>query len=49
LKGSPTIVSSVWAPEKPKGGTQLEGNSQEQVHQLIDILLERKELFQGAK
>ena len=20
LKGSPTIVSAVWAPEKPKGG-----------------------------
>ena len=25
LKGSPTIVSKVWAPPKPEGGTLIEG------------------------
>jgi electron transfer flavoprotein beta subunit len=45
LKGSPTIVSSVWAPPKPQGGTMLEGDPQVQVRLLMDILLERKELF----
>lgn len=45
LKGSPTIVSSVWAPEKPKGGTMLEGSPQEQVDQLLRIVLERRELL----
>ncbi|MEX2104952.1 MAG: electron transfer flavoprotein subunit beta/FixA family protein, partial [Bacilli bacterium] len=40
LKGSPTIVSKVWAPEKPKGGTMLQGNSNVQVEQLLEILLE---------
>ncbi len=45
LKGSPTIVSKVWAPEKPKGGTILQGNSNAQVEQLLAILLEKKELF----
>jgi electron transfer flavoprotein beta subunit len=46
LKGSPTIVSKVWAPQKPEGGTILDGNSQEQVEQLLSVLLEKKELFQ---
>jgi len=45
LKGSPTIVSSVWAPEKPKGGTMLEGSPQEQAEQLLQIVLERRELL----
>lgn len=45
LKGSPTIVSSVWAPPKPQGGTLLEGGPETQVAQLLDILLARKELF----
>ncbi|WP_019154105.1 electron transfer flavoprotein subunit beta/FixA family protein [Robertmurraya massiliosenegalensis] len=45
LKGSPTIVSKVWAPPKPEGGIMLEGNQQEQVEQLLSILLEKKELF----
>jgi electron transfer flavoprotein beta subunit len=47
LKGSPTIVSSVWAPQKPQGGTMLEGGPQEQAAQLLDILLQKKELFQA--
>lgn len=45
LKGSPTIVSKVWAPEKPKGGEMLQGTSAEQVERLLSILLEKKELF----
>jgi len=45
LKGSPTIVAKVWAPEKPKGGEMLQGTSKEQVDRLLSILLEKKELF----
>ncbi|NOU96768.1 electron transfer flavoprotein subunit beta [Paenibacillus sp. LMG 31456] len=47
LKGSPTIVSSVWAPQKPQGGSKLEGAANEQVAQLLGILMEKKELFQA--
>lgn len=46
LKGSPTIVSKVWAPPKPAGGTFFEGSPVEQVEQLLSIVLEKKELFQ---
>ncbi|WP_226681503.1 electron transfer flavoprotein subunit beta/FixA family protein [Sutcliffiella horikoshii] len=45
LKGSPTIVAKVWAPPKPEGGKILEGNSEEQVQQLLSVVLEKKELF----
>jgi electron transfer flavoprotein beta subunit len=45
LKGSPTIVSKVWAPPPPEGGTILEGKPLEQVEQLLSIILEKKELF----
>ncbi len=45
LKGSPTIVAKVWGPPKPDSGVMLEGNSKEQVDQLLSILLEKKELF----
>jgi len=45
LKGSPTIVSSVWAPQKPQGGKLLDGDAEAQVGQLLEILLKRKELF----
>ena len=45
LKGSPTIVSSVWAPQKPQGGQMLEGEPQRQVEQLLAVLLSRRELF----
>jgi electron transfer flavoprotein beta subunit len=47
LKGSPTIVAKVWPPEKPQGGELLDGEPEEQVTQLIDILAAKKELFQG--
>ncbi len=49
LKGSPTIVSSVWAPPKPKGGEMLEGSPGEQVKQLTDILLERRDLLEVGR
>nr|WP_245203843.1 electron transfer flavoprotein subunit beta/FixA family protein [Ammoniphilus resinae] len=45
LKGSPTIVGSVWAPPKPQGGEILQGPVNSQVDQLMDILLQKKELF----
>ncbi len=41
LKGSPTIVSKVWAPSKPEGGTMLEGEPAAQVEQLLAVMLER--------
>ncbi|EGL81490.1 Electron transfer flavoprotein alpha/beta-subunit [Caldalkalibacillus thermarum TA2.A1] len=47
LKGSPTIVAKVWAPPKPEGGKLLEGSPEEQVKQIVSIVLEKKELFQG--
>lgn len=45
LKGSPTIVSRVWAPEKASSGEILQGTSQEQVAKLVNILKEKQELF----
>lgn len=45
LKGSPTIVSKVWAPPPPEGGTIIEGKPLEQVEQLLSVILEKKELF----
>jgi electron transfer flavoprotein beta subunit len=45
LKGSPTIVSKVWAPPKPEGGTLIEGEPSKQVEQLISVLFEKRELF----
>ncbi|TVY10767.1 electron transfer flavoprotein subunit beta/FixA family protein [Paenibacillus cremeus] len=47
LKGSPTIVSSVWAPQKPQGGEMVGGGTKEQVERLIGLLLEKQELFQA--
>lgn len=46
LKGSPTIVSSVWAPQKPQAGEMLQGSPAEQVERLLGILLEKREFFQ---
>ncbi|MBB5355303.1 electron transfer flavoprotein beta subunit [Anoxybacillus mongoliensis] len=45
LKGSPTIVSKVWAPPKPEGGKILTGTKEEQVNELLSIVLQKKELF----
>lgn len=48
LKGSPTVVGKVWAPEKPTGGEIIPGSTKEQVDRLIGILFERKELFNAG-
>ncbi|MBU8877600.1 electron transfer flavoprotein subunit beta/FixA family protein [Bacillus sp. FJAT-29790] len=45
LKGSPTIVGKMFTPPKPEGGKKLEGNSDEQVKELIELLSDKKELF----
>lgn len=45
LKGSPTVVGKMFTPPRPEGGKKLEGSSNEQVTQLMDVLMERKELF----
>lgn len=45
LKGSPTIVAKVWPPDRPKGGEILMGTPQEQARQIVNIVLEKKELF----
>lgn len=51
LKGSPTIVSKVWAPPKPEGGQIVQGTTQEQIKKIVELVLEKKELFEsrGAK
>lgn len=45
LKGSPTVVGKMFTPPKLEGGKVLEGTSDEQVSQLMDVLLEQKELL----
>jgi electron transfer flavoprotein beta subunit len=45
LKGSPTIVGKMFSPPRPEGGKRLEGTTDEQVKQLMDLLLEKKDLL----
>lgn len=45
LKGSPTVVGKMFTPPKPEGGKKLEGTVAEQVQQLTDILMEKKEVL----
>lgn len=45
LKGSPTVVGKMFTPPKPEGAKMLEGTIDEQVKQVIEIMMERKELF----
>lgn len=47
LKGSPTIVGKMFTPPKLEGGKKFEGSIEEQVKQIIDVLSERKELFEA--
>ena len=51
LKGSPTIVGKMFTPPRPEGGKKLEGSADEQVSQLMDLLMEKKDLLtvQSAK
>ncbi|WP_202081146.1 electron transfer flavoprotein subunit beta/FixA family protein [Caldalkalibacillus salinus] len=45
LKGSPTIVAKVWPPEKPQGGEMIEGSAEDQARKVVNIVMEKKELF----
>lgn len=45
LKGSPTVVGKMFTPPKLEGGKMLEGSSDEQIAQLMEVLMERKELL----
>lgn len=45
LKGSPTIVGKMFSPPKLDGGKRIEGNPDSQVEQLIEVLMERKDLL----
>ncbi|WP_040204687.1 electron transfer flavoprotein subunit beta/FixA family protein [Neobacillus jeddahensis] len=45
LKGSPTIVGKMFTPPRPEGGKRLEGPADEQVKQLMDVLMEKKDLL----
>lgn len=49
LKGSPTVVGKMFTPPKPEGGKKLEGSPSEQVEQLVDILMEKKEVLSFQK
>lgn len=51
LKGSPTIVGKMFSPPRAEGGNKIEGSADEQVKQLMDILMEKKDLLtiQSAK
>jgi electron transfer flavoprotein beta subunit len=45
LKGSPTIVGKMFTPPRPEGGKRLEGAADEQVKQLMEILMEKRDLL----
>lgn len=45
LKGSPTVVGKMFTPPKLEGGKMLEGSTDEQVNQLMEVLLEREDLL----
>lgn len=45
LKGSPTIVGKMFTPPRPEGGKRLEGTADDQVNQLMEVLMEKKDLF----
>lgn len=45
LKGSPTIVGKMFTPPRPEGGKRLEGTADEQVQQLMEVLMEKKDLL----
>ncbi|UCZ52518.1 electron transfer flavoprotein subunit beta/FixA family protein [Bacillus shivajii] len=46
LKGSPTIVGKMWPPEKSDGAEMIAGNAKEQTKEVLNILLEKRELFE---
>jgi electron transfer flavoprotein beta subunit len=46
LKGSPTIVGKMFSPPKIEGGKRLDGSAKEQVNELMNLLMEKRDLFQ---
>ena len=46
LKGSPTIVGKMWPPEKSSGAEMLEGDPKKQAKRVVDLILEKRELFE---
>ena len=50
LKGSPTVVGKMWAPQPPEKAKILEGSPSEQVKEIVStIFAEKSELFQAVK
>lgn len=50
LKGSPTVVGKMWAPQPPEKAKILEGAPTEQVKEIVStIYAEKSELFQSGK
>lgn len=50
LKGSPTVVGKMWAPQPPEKAKILEGSASEQVKEIVStIFAEKSELFQTGK
>ena len=45
LKGSPTVVGKMFTPPRPEGGKKLEGSSDEQVSELMELLSDKKNLL----
>ncbi len=45
LKGSPTIVGKMFTPPRPEGGKRIDGSTDEQVKQLIEVLMDKKDLL----
>lgn len=46
LKGSPTVVGKMWPPEKSSGAEMIEGDPKEQVKKVVELILEKRELFE---
>ncbi|SES13013.1 electron transfer flavoprotein subunit beta/FixA family protein [Salisediminibacterium halotolerans] len=45
LKGSPTIVGTMWPPEKSSGAEMIEGSTDEQVSRLLEVMSDTQELL----
>jgi electron transfer flavoprotein beta subunit len=45
LKGSPTIVGKMFTPPRAEGGKKIEGSVDEQVKQLMEVLLENRDVL----
>lgn len=45
LKGSPTVVGKMFTPPRPEGGKKIEGNAARMVYELVELLMEQRDLF----